>query len=395
MPTIAVPTSVGKAPRGPARPPQRSRTRRRRRYVRFRRPCPAAETKEKVILRAIPLGSVRVMRTEQCLAAFHRHPAVALMNRNRRAHLAAVLGVLIARADFATMTTRPTWALISAVTGIPKRSVGRHIASLINLGLLGRVARGRSAKYAPMGPDGERANEAALYVLCRPDVHTLVSQAASGPVEKIGTPPREGSYVLRELSPTHARAKRDTPNRPCNLGGSLIPNRTKRVDQWPIHARTATKAQRRGAGAQLRIETLALRALSPRDIASACRVFLQHGWTVHDLLWALDHGPERAHRMDSPRPGDQTSQVRGWLRWRLNQWLDSAGSPLPSRSQRLAAERASSGRSTSIDPPPGAPSAAAVRPPDCQGPSLQKKAALETMRALWKQPKRSRESRHA
>jgi hypothetical protein len=395
MPTIAVPTSVGKAPRGPAQRPPRPRTRRRRRYVRFRRPCRAAETREQVILRAIPLGSVRVMRTEHCLAALHRHPSVALMNRNRQAHLAAVLSVLIARADFATMTTRPTWALISELTGLSTRSVGRHLATLITLGLLGRVARGRSAPYAPAGPDGKKANEAAVYVLCRPDLDTLVAQVVSGPVRKIGTPPREGSLVVKELSPTHARAKRDTPNRPCNVAGSWVPHKAPRVDQWPIHARTTTKAQRRGAGAQLRIETLSLRALSPRDIASACRVFLVNGWTVHDLLWALDHSPERVHRMDSPMPGDQTAQVRGWLRWRLARWLDSEGLPLPSRSQRLAAERASAERGNSIRPASGASSAAAVPALECEGPSLQKIAALEAMRALWNRSERSMGPRHA
>ena len=57
------------------------------------------------------------------------------------------------------------------------------------------------------------------------------------------------------------------------------------------------------------------------------------GWTIADLVYALDHTPDGAQRW-------YTSPIRhpgGWLRARLGDWRGADGSPRPAHSAQLAA----------------------------------------------------------
>src|SRR5699024_3400718 len=103
---------------------------------------------------------------------------------------------LIAAADFATMTTRPSWAKLGELLGVARRTVARYLQQLRTMGLLGVVASGRSAAYAAKGPDGQRKNEAAVYVLCVPEnpraTRSVISRFLGinpSDVDKSGTPP--------------------------------------------------------------------------------------------------------------------------------------------------------------------------------------------------------------
>ena len=63
------------------------------------------------------------------------------------------------------------------------------------------------------------------------------------------------------------------------------------------------------------------------------RVFLAAGWSVSDLVYALDHAPDgAAHWHTAP-----VHSPAGWLRARLGWWTDAQGAVRPSHTAQLAA----------------------------------------------------------
>ncbi|WP_147794700.1 hypothetical protein [Cellulomonas sp. Y8] len=98
------------------------------------------------------------------------------------------------------------------------------------------------------------------------------------------------------------------------------------------------RAQRLEAALDLRWRLPVLRGISTRDLASRVRTFHLAGWSVADLVKAIDRTPDGA-----PHPHDGARGVRwarGWLVARLAAWLDADGVPLPAPSQVAEACRA-------------------------------------------------------
>lgn len=337
----------------------------------FRRVNRAAETDPKHVLRAIPRGSVRAVHPTQTERALELDQRFALFNANRQASIRAVLKALVMATDMSTMTARPGHAFLERHSGVLDRSLRRQLQTLRRLGLLGDVAPGRSAEHAAPGPDGERINEAAVYVLCVPadfaaaeadggvdpdgwnasqpaDPRAFLAERAEAaepapdrgvdnPGEKVGLPSRfNGGPLKHEMRPTHAR---DENGGDFSFDDGVDPSRLRRtVEFWPPGQAARTKAERVRAGEQLRVVAPVLRVLSGRDVASICRPFLKRGWTVSDVLYAIDHGPDRIHDMLPLALGEPPARVRGWLRHRLEFWRADDGTILPSKSERDAAE---------------------------------------------------------
>lgn len=313
---------------------------------RTRRPNRAWETEEKTVLRAVPTGSVRAAHGRQVLHALDHNPDYARMNRQRRKSLRAVLSALLVHADYEAMTSRPTWPVLGEAAGCSRSSIHRHLTTLMAMGLVGTVASGRTAAYAAAGPDGERINEAAVYVLCVPAPLSLLPSPGHA-VGEVGTPPAVGgSHLKKKELTTHARKenpqKDAAPRRRSANGGSAAETHLpapQPVDHWPANRTPASKIQRRAAASQIQVTALPLRVLSPADVASTCRDFFLAGWTVNDVLHAIDHHPDTgAHQLNSIPVGDQSPRVRGWLAWRLGAWRSDDGTPRRSRSQQLRTE---------------------------------------------------------
>lgn len=298
----------------------------------------AYETAPSVVARAVPAGSVRAANPSQTLRALEDHPEFALFYRNRQAGLRAVVRALGAHAEWSTMTARPGHARLAAMSGIPERTMQRHLRTLRDFGLVGVVATGRPAELAEPGPDGLRINEAAVYVLCAPAPLAAVD---SGAVDENGGPSRVSGRTVHELSTTtHARVQIAEGASPIHESEDL-PARRVPVCHWPETRAPATRRQRWAAGAQLRVVALPLRALSARDVASVCRDFFAAGWSVRDVAYAIDHSPAGPRRMLSLDLEDGSARVRGWLRWRLASWRGPDGAVAAPRSQRaLAAAQA-------------------------------------------------------
>lgn len=78
-----------------------------------------------------------------------------------------------------------------------------------------------------------------------------------------------------------------------------------------------------------------LRRISAEYLRHLYRPFWRAGWLPRDFLHALDHDPRG-------RQHGYTAEVRapaGWVRSRLAAWRGRDGTPLPSRSQRMAEDR--------------------------------------------------------
>ena len=368
------------------------------RTVRLRRVNRARETATDVVLAAVPKGSVRAAHGRQTMAALLRHGKFALCNRNGRATIVAVLRALIERADYESITTRPGWETLIEATGTSRTTVARVLRTLAAWGLIGRVASGRQAKYAAAGPDGERINEAAVYVLCTPSPLALV--------HKVGTPPALGGSHLKEKKLTHTRAREKSSLNgvasprliPAGASGSApaaqVPWRPEL--RWPAHRTAKRHGQRVAAASEIRYRSFPLRSMTDKDIASSCRDFFLVGWTVADILHALDWRPDGTLWPHSGAPETKNPwRIRGWLKHRLTAWRTDAGELLLSRDQQEAARAAALRREQDAERrrilERHAERAARLE----AGESPAKVTALAQLRALFDANKRQRSGRSA
>ncbi|WP_427019527.1 hypothetical protein ACQCSX_23435 (plasmid) [Pseudarthrobacter sp. P1] len=296
-----------------------------------------------MVLAAVPKGSVRAAHSRQTMAALLHHESYAARNRNGQATIMAVLRALIERADYDTMTTRPGWEALITATGTSRTTVARVLRLLVAWGIIGRVAAGRQAKYAAAGPDGERINEAAVYVLCTPSPLALV--------DKVGTPPALGGSHLNKKELTHTRAREKNINHGVAPPRLIVEGATSGAPAaqvpwrpellWPAHRTTKRHVQRVAAASEIRYRSFPLRCMTPKDVASSCRDFFLAGWTVADILHALDWRPDGTLWPHSGAPDTKDAwRMRGWLRHRLSAWRTEAGEPLRSRDQQAAARAA-------------------------------------------------------
>ena len=82
----------------------------------------------------------------------------------------------------------------------------------------------------------------------------------------------------------------------------------------------------------LRHQSATLRRVSARMLRSLLRAFWRAGWTVRDVLHALDFMPGGEPRICT----DAVRNPAAWVRSRLSRWLGADGLPRRSRSQQLA-----------------------------------------------------------
>jgi len=85
---------------------------------------------------------------------------------------------LAAHANWDTMLTRPTWAVLMAETGMARSTLASYLAWMRQVGLLGLVAHGTTPDLSPAilaDPANPGGNEAAVYVLIAPRALRLVA----------------------------------------------------------------------------------------------------------------------------------------------------------------------------------------------------------------------------
>lgn len=320
----------------------------------------SAETSREVVRAAVPKGSLRAAHGNQVTAHLRNLLAVRGMRADGQRNRLRTMAYLIARTDYDTMTCRPGWDAIAEVVGCHRRTVARYLAEFEAWGLLGRVAGGRQARYAAPGPDGEKINEAAVYVLCIPSPLALLRGEQKPVVDINATPPALGGSHLKEKDLTHTRARENespsavAPPRLSKSGAAsgattpLVPWRPE--IRWPAHRTTSRKIQRQAAASEIWYRSFALRCLSIKDLASICRDFFLAGWTVADILHALDWQPDGTPWPHSGAPTTkEAARIRGWLKHRLAAWRTETGEPRRSRDQQAAAKSAAYRREQALE----------------------------------------------
>lgn len=311
------------------------------------------ETNREVVFAAVPKGSVRAAHGDQVRAKLAAHADYNRCYSNRRNNIRAVLDVLIGCMDFQSMTSRPGWELIAEAAQVHRATVGRSIETLKGWGFLGVVATGRTAAHAAADKDGVFMNEAAVYVLCVPSLMAVVDTTPA-PVlgDEFATPPAVCGTPPFEVKTTHTRTREKniqmetaTPPQQNPFSGVASSAPTAQVpwrpeSRWPAHRTTSRKNERTRAAAEIHYRLFPLRCMNPADIAFVCKDFFETGYTVADIIHALDAMPDGTKWPHSGAPATKNAgRMRGWMTNRLASWRLPTGEIVRSKDQRDEAER--------------------------------------------------------
>lgn len=97
------------------------------------------------------------------------HPEFAAARRDTRRAVEAIAQLLAGASERGSLLVRRlTWEAMAKHLGCTRRTVARLLQRLHRAGLLGRVAAGRRAEFAPLDAKGERHADSAVYVLAVP-----------------------------------------------------------------------------------------------------------------------------------------------------------------------------------------------------------------------------------
>jgi hypothetical protein len=319
------------------------------------------ERSKAVVLGAVPKGC----RLARHVVAWKRtaleHPALELMRADGRANMAALIDIIAVQQDPSSRTWRTTWAWVAERLGVHEDSVGRMIRRLKTWGLLAVVATGRSAAYTPRA-SGKTHGEAPVYVLT---VHVRPAPSQPEPAEKASEVPAEESMPVDinvgpvppkgVLFPPHAREEeshkdaatpRPTAKAAAQRREVQAALRERTAPLWPAHAtvqpsttaatRSEWKQTYRWAGLEIQHHALVLRRITTAYVTSVAKPHFQAGWSIADILHALDWTPN-GHRY----PHDALTGIKNpgaWFTARLRAWTHHDGTLYRSPDQRAAAE---------------------------------------------------------
>lgn len=305
-----------------------------------------SEGRRSVVMRAVPVGSMRAAAQGEWLTQVRAHAATAHLRADSRATVLRVAELLAWTAAWDTMTTRPTWDVLVERSGRSRATVARALGRLRAAGLLGVVATGRAAQYARTKDGGA---EAAVYVLCVPSALAAVDEhetpTSSLAREELTPRTREAascSSVPLRGAPVAAPA---APSAPEPVAGGHAPRLARpsgltsvpsRPDGEHGAGRTAALNGRRAIAAELRDRLPVLRRISERHVAAIVREFVLAGWTTSELVAAIDRRPDGPWHHDG---ANGVGNVGAWLSFRLDAWRDDAGTVRLSPTQRANAER--------------------------------------------------------
>jgi hypothetical protein len=189
-----------------------------------------------------------------------------------------------------------------------------------------------------------------VYVLCVPSRLALPPEIEDARVEENATLSAVGGFPLNEKELTHTRARENTitvtaPPRLIPEGAASVAAATSLPHRpelhWPTHRTPKRRIQREAAASEVRERAFLLRPMSVKDVASSCREYFQAGWTVYDIMHALDWLPDGTRHPNSGIPSTKEAwRLRGWLNARLRTWRNQEGDVLRSATQRRASAEA-------------------------------------------------------
>jgi hypothetical protein len=245
--------------------------------------------------------------------------------------------------DPASMTIMPIWQRLQERFGFPSKSISNYFRRLRDWGVLAVVATGRTAAFTPKS-SGRTENEAAIYVLLeKVEVQGVEKSSVPVPNRAVNNPPHarahEGSKPHIETASPLTSSKRAAQRRDVN---HQLLNRTEPL--WDPNATTTARTKRerreaeRLASLELQFRSFPLQRISTAHVAAICRPFFRAGWTIKDILHAIDWRPntDAKYHHDGANDVDNTG---AWLKFRLGKWVRHDGGFYRSPSQKREAER--------------------------------------------------------
>ena len=246
--------------------------------------------------------------------------------------------------DPASMTIMPLWQRLQDKHGYPKSTLISYLKRLHDWGVIGTVAKGRTAQFTPQST-GRTENEAAIYVLLERTTNAPVEKTWSPvPTRAVNNPPHatredESTHLIETATPltisrrTAARSAVD----------ELMRSRTEPFWSPTMTQKTPMKKARRReterlAAAECQFRAFPLRNISTAHVAALIRPFLRAGWTVNDILHALDNRPTtdaKYHHDGATGIGN----LGAWIKHRLRPWIRPDGSFYRSPSQKAESAR--------------------------------------------------------
>lgn len=297
-----------------------------------------SELPRALIAAAVPRGMRRAGSQKAFLRALKEDPEVLELRCDGYANLMRVANLIVWGADWDTMCSRPTIQRIVGVTGLAKPTVKRWVRWLRDRGWLGVVEQGSTCRYrkgtqAGLVDDG-LGNRAAVWVLCVPRLsaadradlrrdHNQLPTADQR--EQISEPPSVSLPERHKTDPTRARETRRRRDH-----SRISPT-------WHLHATARAKRDKLALCERLRAELPLLRRVTAWYLRWLLNTFIDDGWTAADVLHALNVRADDSQWTYTWSSAAEIRHVPGWVRHRLEAWLDSSGRPVASRSQRRAA----------------------------------------------------------
>ncbi|PYF96380.1 hypothetical protein SAMN05216184_11940 [Georgenia satyanarayanai] len=288
---------------------------------------------------AVPAGHTIPRRVSDWVEQALAHPGTATMTpRSWRTYRAVVLATANA-IDPKSKTTVFSWTSLAAAVlevdptaASSRATIARYLRRLRDWKLLGVVASGRTAQYAPAAGGG--SNERAVYVLSVLRPLQPVDSFETPPLKEAGVLPR--THARGDLAQTTPEPLRGPTPSAAQARPAPLPAQ-RQLPAWPRSVTPKRKDDMLAAAGTLRHLIPVLRRISPEHVRSIARPYFLAGWTVADLHHAIDHLPGGRRW---PHDGaDGVGNVGAWLSYRLAVWRDAHGTVRRSNSQRILAEQ--------------------------------------------------------
>ena len=230
--------------------------------------------------------------------------------------------------DRNTGIVRITWETLSQLTGTSRATIARVLRTLKSHHLLGVVAPGRSAEKTPRGQ--QQQNLAPVYALLTP---TPPTPDKGGEDDYFYD--ENGNLFITD-TPSPLRDEKISYNKAKATGAFSIFFK----QQYALYAAThrknlelkrqhlqgvypTKKAHQQALTHLARVlqhHCYDLRAMSARAIVEATQPFFEAGWSVRDILHALEHRPNGELWQTKGAAGMRS--VKSWLKIRLAAWMN-------------------------------------------------------------------------
>ncbi|MFI7495490.1 hypothetical protein ACH9D2_12350 [Kocuria sp. M4R2S49] len=167
---------------------------------------------------------------------------------------------------------------------------------------------------------------------------------------RAGPVPAEGAWppppAREPFSPRDAAARRASAETAAHRREVQAALGRRTAPLWPVHAtvrpttagatRQDWKQVRRLAGLELQHHALVLRRISTAYVVAVAEPCFEAGWSVADVLNALDWTPQGVRYTHDAVTGIENPGA--WFAARLRAWAHQDGTPMRSVDQRRAAE---------------------------------------------------------